>query len=261
MKGIRIVRLARKYKVDLNSYVTLLFNLHIPYEFRKRNEKEIVYLFYNLNKLFGLNLKQFSVEGRSYLFASLIDFLSYEDAKKVKSSGKIDYSLVPNQTMMYYTFFKLENIPKEAFNSPELNSFLKLIYLLKVKKDLKTAKEAFFRAMKEKKDLNSIPLYLSNFKETDIIKFYTGIEISDPEENNYLNYIFYEVLLYRSGQYDKIKSRQDILYQLNMIADEESLPIVNYLQFAVKRREKLPEITDIRRWMLKIKKEIASAAR
>ena len=51
-----------------------------------KNEEEIVYLFYNLDKLFGLNLEQLSKKGRSYLFASLIDFLSYEDAKRVKDS-------------------------------------------------------------------------------------------------------------------------------------------------------------------------------
>jgi hypothetical protein len=261
IKGIRTVKIARSYKVNLNKYVTLLFNLHIPYEFKKKNEKEIVYLFYNLKRLFGLDLKQLSEEGRSYLFASLVDFLSYEDAKKVKSSGKIKYSLIPNQTVMYYTFFKLKNIPEEAFNSPELNTFLKLIYLLKVKKDLKIAKEVFFKAIEEKEDLNSLPLYLSKFKEADIIKFYKGIEKRDPEGNNYLNYIFYEVLLYRNGKYDSIKSRQDILYQLNMVADEESLPIVDYLQFAVKRREKSLDITNIRRWMLKIRRELASATR
>lgn len=261
MKGIKTIELAKKYRVNLNEYVTLLFNLHIPYEFRKKNKKEIVYLFYNLEKLFGLNLKQLSKRGRSYLFASLIDFLSYEDAKRVKNSGKLDYSLIPNQTAMYYIFFSLKSIPKEAFNSPNLDSCLKLVYLLKVKKDLQEAKKTFFKALKEKKDLNFLPLYLSNFDETNILRFYSGIENFEPAENNYLNFVFYELLLYRNGEYDKIKDMKGAFYQLNMIEDEDSLPIVNYLQFAVKRRKKPIDIATIQRWMLRIRKELNIATR
>jgi len=261
IKGIETVKLAKKYKVNLKEYVTPLFDLHIPYEFKKKNEKEIVYLFYNLDRLFGLNLKQLSKKGRSYLFASLIDFLSYEDAKRVKNSGKLNYSLIPNQTTMYYIFFSLKNIPEEAFNSPKLDSCLKLVYLLKVKKDLQKAKKTFFKALEEEKDLNFLPLYLSKFREADTLKFYSGIEKFEPEENNYLNYVFYELLLYRNGKYDKIKNMQIIFYQLNVIGDEDSLPIVNYLQFAVKRKRRSLDIPNIQRWMLRIRKELSVATR
>ena len=261
MKGIKTVKLAKKYKVNLNEYVTPLFDLHIPYEFDKKNEKEIVYLFYNLDKFFGLNPKQLSKGGRSYLFASLIDFLSYEDAKRIKDSGKHDYSLIPNQTTMYYIFFSLKNIPEEALNSPNLDSYLKLAYLLKVKKDLQKAKKTFFKALKEKKDLNFLPLYLSDFDETAILRFYNGIENFEPEENNYLNYVLYELVLYRNGKYDKIKNMQKVFYQLNTIGDEDSLSIVNYLQFAVKRKRKFLDIANIQRWMLRIRKELSIATR
>ena len=162
---------------------------------------------------------------------------------------------------MYYIFFSLKNIPEEAFNSPNLDSYLKLAYLLKVKKDLQEAKKTFFKAIKEKKDLNFLPLYLSDFDETAILRFYNGIENFEPEENNYLNYVLYELVLYRNGKYDKIKNMQKVFYQLNTIGDEDSLSIVNYLQFAVKRKRKFLDIANIQRWMLRIRKELSIAAR
>jgi len=52
-----------------------------------------------------------------------------------------------------------------------------------------------------------------------------------------------------------------VFYQLNMIEDKDSLPIVNYLQFAVKRRKKPIDIATIQRWMLRIRKELNIATR
>ena len=247
--------------MNLSKYVTSLLDLHIPYEFRKKNKKELVYLFYNLEKLFGLDLKKLSKTGRSYLFASLVEFLSYEDAKRVKGSGKLDYSLIPNQTAMYHIFYNLKSIPEEAFNSPKLDSYLKLLYLTRVERSLKKAKAVFFRALKEKKDLNSFPLYLSSFDEVDILKFYNGIGNFEPEKNNYLNYTFYGLLLYKNGKYDRINDIKSALYQMNMLDDEDSIAIVNYILFAVKRRKKPLDTATVQRWMLRIRKETNIATR
>ena len=261
MKGITTIKIAENYKVNLRKYVTSLFDLHIPHEFGKKNKKELVYLFYNLEKLFGLDLKKLSKRGRSYLFASLVEFLSYEDARRVESSGKLDYSLIPDQTAMYCIFYNLKSLPKEAFNSPRLDSYLKLLYLIRVERSLKKAKEVFFQALKEKKGLNSLPFYLSGFDEADILKFYNGIANFEPEKSNYLNYTFYGLLLYKNGKYDRINDIKSVLYQLNMLDDEDSIAIVNYIQFAVKRRRKSLDTATIQRWMLRIRKELNIATR
>ena len=218
-RGIKVILMAKKYRINLSSYATYLFDLYVPYEFEKGKTKRIVYIFYNLKRYFGLNLKKLSKKSRSYLFASLIDFLAFEEAKKVENSGKIDYSLVPNRTIVYYSFFNLPDIPKEVINSPMLSNRLKLIYLLKVKKDLIGAKKIFLKALKNKEELNFVPSYVAVFKEKEIAEFYKGIEKFEPTKDNYLNFVLYGLILYRMGEYDKIQKLSNLFYSLRTVSE------------------------------------------
>jgi len=261
-RGITAILTAKKYKVNLENYATFLYDLHVPYEFKKKNEKRIVYLFYNLKEKFKLDTKKLSTKSRSYLFASLVDFLAFEEAKRVKNSGRINYALIPNQTVTYYSFFNLPNAPKEAMNSPSLSERIKLRYLLKVKKNLKDAKKAFFSALKKGEETNFVPSYLAQFKENKIAQFYEGIEKFEPSERNYLNYILYFLSLYRLGEYSKIKKIEPLFYNLRTIADEESLKVVDYIQFATRYKNMTNlDTSAVSRWKRKIKREFQVAPR
>lgn len=260
-RGIETIHLAENFKLNLKNYVTTLFDKYTVYAHKKGRKKEIVYLFYNLKRTFRLNLKKLSKEGRSFLFSSLVDFLSYEDARRVKKSGEVVYSLIPNQTVKYYLFFNMKGAPKEALDSPHLDSVLKTVYLLKVERSIEKAKKCFFRALEERKELNSIPLYLSNFQDGKVIGFYSGMEKSEPTEKNYLNYVFYALLLYKNGNYSKLKGMKSVLYSLNLVGDEDSVSIVNYILFAERMKGKPIDINSVERWILKIKRELDLAAR
>ncbi|MEO2069384.1 MAG: hypothetical protein ABGX27_07730 [Desulfurobacteriaceae bacterium] len=261
LRGIRTIIAARKYKINLNDYATSLFSLYIPYEYKKHNYKRIVYLFYNLKRQFGLKAKKLSEEGRSYLFASLIEFLAFEEAKKIKESGKIRYSLIPEQTIIYYSFYNLSEIPEKVLNSPKASNTSKLLYLLKVKKNLKNAKKFFFNALKRQEQLNFVPAYLAHFKEKEIVSFYSGIERFEPTKNNYLNFLLYEIALYRTGSFNRIQRLKDLFYNLRTVADDESTEMADYIRYVAKRRGEKLDLQIISRWLSKLKRGISIASR